>query len=359
MTSRERVLAALEHRPTDLVPFTFGNGIADATLQTLSEYLGIGSIAETQALLDSIDDIGDIFPVYIGPPDKHCHGSDGLYLDEWGVKWKIMFPGQGGRGDPVYFPLENAESVDEILSFPSPSTDWFDFEQLNEQIEKCSRNGPKAIRFSNANPFEVSGFLRGYANLFADTIAEPEIAHALMRKTTDYFKEYMIRALEATKGKVDIVITADDLGGQNGLLMSPAAIKEFIMPYHKEVNDIIHSYGAKVMYHSCGSVIKAIDLLVDSGVDVLESIQLYTAGMTPEALKDGFGDRICFQGGSSVQKTLVAGTPDDVRKEAQWLINVLGREGGFILAPSHHVQTGVSPQNLLALIESAGRLDML
>lgn len=354
MTSRERVLTALEHKLTDRVPFTWGNGIADETLRLLSEYLHIGSIQKTYAALTVIDDIGDIYPNYIGPDFRHRYGDDGLFLDEWGVKWKIMFPGQGGRGDPIWFPLADAETVEEINAYHYPSPEWFDYEQLNEQIDRCNANGEKAIRFSNANPFEIAGFLRGYENLFVDTYENPEIVHALMRKATDYFRQYMTCALEATKGKIDIVITADDLGGQNGLLLSPAAISEFILPYHKEVNDIIHSYGVKVMYHSCGSVIKAVDLLIASGVDVLESIQLYTAGMTPEALKDGFGDRICFQGGASVQKTLVSGSPEDVKQEAGWLLRTLGCGGGYILAPAHHVQY-VPPENILALIEAAGR----
>lgn len=356
MTSRDRILSAFAYKKADRIPFTWGNGIADETLRMLGDYLHINSIEKVREFLDTIDDVGDIFPLYKGPDFRHKYESDGLYLDEWGVKWKIMFPGQGGRGDPVYFPLEDAESVDEINAYQFPSPDWIDYDQLNEQIEKCNSKGEKAIRFSNANPFEIAGFLRGYENLFVDTVIQPEIVHALMRNATDYFKEYMIRAFEATKGKIDFVITADDLGSQNGLLMSRETIREMIMPYHKEVNDIIHSYGAKVMYHSCGSVIKAIDLLIDAGVDALESIQLYTADMTPEALRDEFGGKICFQGGSSVQKTLVSGTPEDVKNEAEWLIRVLGYNGGYILAPSHHVQY-VPPENILALIDAAGRTE--
>lgn len=357
MTSKERVMTALSHEPTDRVPFTWGNGIADIVVQNVCSMLQLPSKELTEKILYSIDDIGDIYPEYIGPSDRHCSDGNGHVTDEWGIGWVYQETGLGGRGDPVFFPLAKAESPEEIMAYSYPSADWWDYEGLNAMIDAANANGEKAIRFSNANPFEVATWLRGYETVYMDMIEEPEMVHAVMRKATDYFKQYMTRALEAVHGRIDIVITADDLGGQNGLLMSPSAIKEFILPYHKEVNDIIHSYGVKVMYHSCGSVINAIDMLVESGVDCLESIQLYTVGMTPEALKSGFGDRICFQGGSSVQKTLVAGKPEDVIKEAEWLKKELGRDGGYILAPSHHVQSDVPPRNILALIEAAGRME--
>lgn len=358
MTSRERVLAALNHQETDRVPFSWGFGINEPALAGLRDYLKLGSIDETREYLQRADDIAQVAPRYIGPAYRNCWEGE-VFTSLWGFQTKFISFGEGGYDEQCYNPLAEAEDVADIEAFEFPSADWFDFSGLEAEIDRVNADGPKAIRFGNANPFECASWLRGFENILLDTIAEPEMVHAMMRRATDFFLEFMERALKAANGKIDIMFSADDLGGQGGLLMSPAAIQEFIMPYHKEVNDVAHRYGAKVMYHTCGSVILAIDQLIDAGVDILESLQFYTEGMTPEALKGGFGDRICFHGGISVQKTLVTGSPEDVKAEVEHLKRVLARDGGYILAPAHFIQAGTTPENIMAALKAAGRLEDL
>ena len=103
-----------------------------------------------------------------------------------------------------------------------------------------------------------------------------------------------------------------------------------------------------------GSVVKVqcIDLLfyVENR---LRAWQFSAKGMDPAILKDRFGDRLCFEGGVSVQTTLPFGTPDDVRAEVEELIAVLGKGGGYILGPSHAIQAGTPPENIVALFDTA------
>jgi len=355
MTSRQRVLAALNREETDRVPFCWGFGFNDPLPERIGALLGISDREQVKQMLARAEDIARIFPRYIGPSDRNVR-KDGIYTDDWGRQSRFVSFGEGGYDETVCSPLADAETVEEIDAYPYPDPDWYDYDSINDEIDRANANGEKAIRFGNVNPFEQASWLRGFETILMDTAAEPELVHAMMRRTTDFYLEYLRRALEAAKGRIDIVFTADDLGGQTGLLLSPESIREFILPYHREINDLVHSYGAKVMYHSCGSCIRAVDMLIECGVDVLESLQFYTADMTPEALKDGFGDRIGFHGGISVQKTLVTGTPDDVRREVEHLTRVLGKGGGFILAPAHMVQAGTPPENILAAAEAAGRL---
>jgi uroporphyrinogen decarboxylase len=98
---------------------------------------------------------------------------------------------------------------------------------------------------------------------------------------------------------------------------------------------------------------KAVGGLIDMGIDVLQALQFSAKGMDPAALKANFGDRLCFEGGVSVQTTLPFGTPGQVRQEVELLIAVLGKGGGYILGPSHAIQAGTPPENIVALFDTA------
>jgi uroporphyrinogen decarboxylase len=93
--------------------------------------------------------------------------------------------------------------------------------------------------------------------------------------------------------------------------------------------------------------------LIDAGLDVLQALQLSAKGMDPQVLKRRFGDRLCFEGGVSVQTTLPFGTVEEVRAEVEELIAVLGEGGGYILGPSHAIQAGTPPENTLAMFDTA------
>ena len=358
MTPRQRVIATLEHQPIDRIPFTWGFGFNHPPLEHLRRYLNIDTTEEMSERIRRVDDIGQIWPRYIGPDYRNVREGD-TETTYWGYRTKFVSYGEDGYNETVYCPLAEAESVEEIDAYEFPRADWFDFSDLEAQIDAINKEQPKAIRFGGCNPFEICSWLRGFENVLMDTLVSPELLHCMMRHVTDFMLEYTKRALEAANGKIDILFTADDLGSQNGLLMSIETIREFIIPYHKEINDLAHQYGAKVMFHSCGSCILGVEDLIGCGVDILESLQFYTVGMTPEALKDNFGDRICFQGGISVQKTLPYGTPEEVTQEVEHLKRVLGKNGGYLLAPAHAIQAGTPPENIIAALKAAGRLEEL
>ena len=193
--------------------------------------------------------------------------------------------------------------------------------------------------------------------MFTDLLAEKEFAHYLFNKVTEYFIGYFKKALEAANGRIDLAFTADDIGGQNDLLVSLPLWEEMIKPYHKRLNKTIHEYGAKIIYHSDGAVMKALDGLIDMSIDVLEALQFDALGMDPVELKEKAGDKLSFHGGVSVQSTLPFGTPEQVEAEVKERIKVLGKNGGYILAPSHAVQAGTPPENIYAFLKATGRLN--
>jgi uroporphyrinogen decarboxylase len=169
----------------------------------------------------------------------------------------------------------------------------------------------------------------------------------------DWYCAYFERLLAESGNQIDLVFTADDLGGQEGPLMSPAMWERFVKPRHERLNRRIHDHGARVIYHSDGAVMEFVDGLIDMGIDILQALQFDAKGMDPKALKERYGSELCFEGGVSVQRTLPFGTVDDVVAEVESLIDTLGSDGGYILGPSHAIQAGTPPANIEAMFETA------
>ena len=355
MTPRERILTALSHKETDIVPFSLGFGINQPAKKALAEYIKL-DIAELDRLLGSVSDIRYVGPKYIGPKDRNINLPDGSYIDIWGVKRSPVKNEKDTYLEISEYPLENLQTIDELENYIFPSVDWFDFSVIPEQIENYAKTGDYALMIGNGNIFESSWYMRGLETMFADLLVEKEYTHWLLNKVTDYFIAYFKKALEAANGRINLVFTADDIGGQNDLLISLSLWEEMLKPYHKKLNKIIHEYGAKIIYHSDGAVMKAVGGLIDMGIDVLEALQFDAAGMNPGELKSKFGDRLCFHGGISVQSTLPFGTPEQVEAEVSERVKILGKNGGYILAPSHAVQAGTPPENTYAFLKATGRL---
>jgi uroporphyrinogen decarboxylase len=162
--------------------------------------------------------------------------------------------------------------------------------------------------------------------------------------------------LAAAGDLVDLIFTADDIGHQQGLLLSLGMWEEIIKPHHVRLNEVIHRHGARAIYHSDGAVMEAVPGLIDMGIDILQALQFDAAGMDPVILKEKYGDRLCFEGGVSVQKTLPFGAPEDVRREVRERISVLGRGGGYILGPAHAIQAGTPSENITAMFDEAARI---
>ena len=135
-------------------------------------------------------------------------------------------------------------------------------------------------------------------------------------------------------------------------MISPKLVSEFVIPGAKKLIDLAHSYGVKVLYHSCGSIVEAIPLLIEAGVDIIHPIQAKAAGMQPENLKAKFDGQVAFCGGVDTQELLPMGTPEDVRAKVRELRTIFPT--GLIISPSHEaLQDDVPPENVKALFDEA------
>jgi uroporphyrinogen decarboxylase len=185
-----------------------------------------------------------------------------------------------------------------------------------------------------------------------DLVEKPDIAHWCLDRLFDLACENSRRIYEAIPGRVTLSYVAEDMGSQDGLMFSPAQIRQFFIPRMKRIIDLAHQAGAFVFHHNDGGVRRIIPDMIEAGIDVLNPIQWRCGGMEREGLKKDFGDRLIFHGAVDNQRTLPFGTVDDVRQEVQDNLRILGAGGGYILGPCHNIQAVSPPQNIVALYET-------
>lgn len=345
LSHRERVLLALEHRDTDRIPISMiCSGVNEPAVleRYLRETRGIGM----EEYFAPIIDVVQVRPGYIGPPLREGE-------DFWSVVRKKVSYGAGEYDEIDYYPLAGAKDVGDLRDFRWPSPDWFDYGGIRDQIREVNADGERCIMIKGGSIFETTWYMRGFEQTFMDMVLAPELILYIMERVADFYAAHSDRVLSAAGDLVDLMFTGDDIGHQQGLLLSLEMWETFIKPHHVRLNEVIHSHGARVIYHSDGAVMEAVPGIVDMGADILQALQFDAVGMDPVKLKENWGDRLSFAGGVSVQKTLPFGAVDDVRREVRERIAVLGRNGGYILGPSHAIQAGTPPENIAALFDTA------
>lgn len=262
LSSRERVLLALAHKETDRIPIAMVcSGINEPARTAFEEYLRVHRGLALDGYLDAILDVQHVAPRFIGPRLE-------TGTDYWGVKRIAFDHGQGVYHEIEHYPLADATCVDDIARYPWPTADQFDYAVLPERIGALQANRDRCIMISNGNVFESSWYMRGLEQMLVDMIVDPCLAHEIMQHVADFYVEHFRRILAAGRGEIDLAFTADDIGGQNGLLMSLDLWEQFIKPHHQRLNAVIHEYGARVIYHTDGGIMEAIPGLIDMGIDV-------------------------------------------------------------------------------------------
>ena len=203
--------------------------------------------------------------------------------------------------------------------------------------------------FYYGSHFEKANFARGIENFLADLAGEPEFAEqilsAIIRKNMVMLENMVYHP------EIDGVLLGSDWGSQQSLLMSPAIWRDMIKPGEQKEYDLIHGAGRDVWVHSCGNIEQILPELVQMGVNVLNPVQ--PECMDIVALKRKFGESLTFWGGISTQQTLPYGSPEEVKKETQAVIETMGQNGGYITAPAQEIQGDVPYENLKALIDTA------
>jgi len=280
------------------------------------------------------------------------------FHDEWGIGWKMPKTG-GFYYDMFHHPLAGEITTTDIDRHPWPNPeDPGRFEGLRERARHAAEVEGQAVVIGGlcAGITEMASWLRGYEDYYMDFAANARLLEYVFDKMLELKMAYWEKALAEGGNYVSAVVEADDMAGQDGMLISIRAYRSLAKPRHKKLFDFIKSRTtAKVFFHSCGAVRAVIPDFIDAGIDILNPVQVGAAGMDSAELKREFGRDLTFWGGAvDPQNVLGTGTPVDVRNEARRRIEDFSPGGGFVFAPVHNIQSNVPPQNVAAMWETFG-----
>lgn len=158
---------------------------------------------------------------------------------------------------------------------------------------------------------------------------------------------------------IDIVmIGADDWGTQNAPIAPPRIFEELFMPFLKRINGRIHEHAphVKTFLHSCGAIYDLIDMIIESGFDILNPVQWVAGGHSFMEWKDKCRGRIALWGGGvNSQQTLALGTATDVETEVAQTVNYLKQDGGYVFNSIHNILAEIEPEKIIAMYRTAAR----
>lgn len=347
LTSKERVLMAVNHKQPDRPPITIY--VTPEIHQALCAHFGERSYTD-----DFQIDFRHVGPAGLKPPRKPDPGSGADFYDDWGIGYKMVQNNAGGTYPEAYdLTLARLTSLDDVEAWDWPDPDNYDYSVIPAKIEAVK---DYAVCLGSAGiPDIINGIGRGRGmeQVLIDIITEDPVGVAIIDRRVDFYYEWCRRSLEAAQGKIDILCLGEDLGSQKGPTMSPETFDSFFRPRLQKFFDLAHEFGAKAMMHSCGSTRLLQPRLTEMGLDILDAVQPEPVGMDPEELKALHGDRLTFCGMISTQQTLPHGTVEQCRAEARHRIDVIGRGGGYVFAPAHCIQPDTPLENVLAIYEEA------
>lgn len=376
LSPRVRLETALNHQEPDRVPIDMGSivtGITTGANDALKQHLGIVS---NDPVVDRIQQLAlpcpqlldrlhvDTRYIYLSASrDWHdIELPDNSYQDEFGVRRTAAFHPETGR--LLYYdfaredahPLAKAETVAEIAAFKWPDPhDPARYAGLEEKARRLyETTGYAIIVNAIGSIFEFSWYLRGYMQFFEDILLRPEIVEALLDAMLEFQSALFDEILSRVGQYISVMMTGSDLGTQTGPAISERIYRELVWPrYVKFWQRIRNKTNAKIFYHSCGGIEPMIKHLIEGGVDILHPVQPLARGMGDrKKLKREYGRHITFWGGFDQQRVLPFGTPEQVREEAKRLLDDFMPDGGFVFCAGHNIQTGVPPENVLALFDT-------
>ncbi|HOK73971.1 MAG TPA: uroporphyrinogen decarboxylase family protein [Bacteroidales bacterium] len=417
MTSKEIILAALDHKETGRIPVDFGStsvtGIHVRAVENLRNYYGLEKkpvkVIEPFQMLGEIDeDLAEILGTdVIGLTSRK--NMFGIPQDEGWKEFRTFW------GQVVLLPEKFNTTFDEdgaLLIYPEGDTSvppcakmpkagyFFDAIIRQEPIDENNLNVEDNLEeFSliqeediawwkkqfdlarKSNKAVVANFggtaigdialvpglnlkcpkgIRDVAEWYISTVARQDYLHKIFEKQTDIALQNLSKLQKAGGDAVDVVfICGTDFGTQTSTFCSGEVFDRLYAPYYKKMNDWIHSNTRwKTFKHSCGAVEPFIRKFIECGFDILNPVQINAAGMNPVQLKKKYGKDIVFWGGGvDTQKVLAFGTPQDVRRQVIENCRIFGEGGGFVFNTVHNIQANVPVENIVSMVETLKELN--
>lgn len=356
MNSKERTLKTISHQEPDRPPIyvSLTPQIAHALCKKLDiryeepiDAMESARISHSNLLTQMGVDIVAVAPT--APPNGLTVTlHDGRSKNEWGMITRDV----GLYSEFVEFPLAHASTKEDILAYPFPDPNApgrFDtaVAMMKTYGEKYGVIGDVETMF-----FEMSWYLTGMEKFLMDMLMEEEYQGVLMDTIMNYI---IVAGKKLLEMGVDILWCGDDFGSQQGMLIDPETWRKIFKPRIKYMFEEFRKVrpDIKIAWHSCGSILPIIPDFIEVGLNILNPIQPLAKGMDPHFLKREYGKDLVFFGGIDVQELLPYGTPERIKDEVKRRIEILGKGGGYIVAPAHNIQADTPIENVFAFFDAA------
>ena len=353
MKHRERVQMTLQHEQPDRCPMQVSFTPEFAARLTQEMHLGTGKLhnphggGNTYELERALDQ--DMLLTSVGWANSYYQEAPD-YIDEWGIGWhSVEYSTPFGKGrytEMTHHPLADEHA---ISSYCPPDPERPELYDEAAWVPQTFKDEYWIVGVTVTTMFETAWALRGYERMLADLALNPELAGELLDIPYRY---HLAAAKKLTEMGVDMIWIGDDVGAQNAMLISPKMWRRYLKPRMADFIATIKGINPqlKVAYHTDGQIYPIIPDLIEIGLDVLNPIQ--PASMDPVRLKAEYGDKLCFWGSMDEQYTLPFASAGQVRDEVLARLKTLGKGGGLILGPTHHVQLDTPMENFWAMMNT-------
>jgi hypothetical protein len=411
MTSRERVVTTLSHRQPDAIPIDFGGtavtGMHVSCVAALRDHYGLErrpvKVHEPYQMLGFIEE--DLKRVLGIDVEGVCAAETmfGFRNENW-KPWRMdnglevlvsehFKTTKDEKGDTLVYPkgdlsappsgrmpkngfffdtIVRQEPIEEEKLNPEDNLEEFglisdrDLDYFERASKEMAQTGRAVIATFGGTAFgdialvpapflKYPKGIRDIEEWYVSTLTRQSYVRAVFEKQCEIAIENLIKIYQRVGNLVDAVfICGTDFGTQRSTFCSVETFRSLWMPYYKRINDWIHIHTSwKTFKHSCGSVVTLIPSFIESGFDILNTVQCSAEGMAPEHLKKEYGSEIVFWGGGvDTQKTLMFGTPQQVREEVLRRCEIFGKGGGFVFNTVHNIQGNVPVKNVVAMFDA-------
>ncbi len=407
MNSRERVLAALNHKQPDRIPVDCGghrsSGFSVQAYKNLRAYLGLPQrelyiYDLIQQLAYPDDDIIELFGLDVLDFGRGFM-QDAAYWKDWQLQdgTPIKIPAfvdirkeNGGYAlynadgvmvgiqkegclyfEQTCFALEHKQDEDySTLAQDMNGNMWCavglppaplgfegaDREKRIQAVNALRASTDKALYgIFGGSLYENGGMLFGLGNFIADMAGEPEKVNKFLDALTEVHLQNLKLFLDTYGSRIDVLGFSDDLGMQTGPQMSPKMYRELFKPRHEALFRYAkqHSPNIKLCMHCCGGIEPLLPDIIDAGMDAINPVQISCEGMDLKTLKAKYGKDLTFWGGGCDTRTILPeGTPQQVKDHVKQNLEIMFQDGGFVFQQVHNILGNVPPQNIVAMFEA-------
>ncbi|MGC9347752.1 MAG: uroporphyrinogen decarboxylase family protein [Anaerolineae bacterium] len=354
LTSRDRVLTALDHREPDRIPI-FAPNIID----TYEHYDPALERFLATFPFDGFTSIGEFNhpPSELRTPKPASMASDAdrretLLVDGYGCRYRYK-----GVGLPYceHHPLADAETVADVESFswPDPEAPQLIAPDAAQRARRAHADSDRVTVVGVPHLFHQYHYIRGFEQWMLDVKLNRAVHNAIATHIHHINTTLILRLLDEVAPYVEMVTAADDFGTSTAPYMSPADWRALVKPYYADLIQRIKRRHPHVRFylHSHGQIMDLVPDLIECGVDVLNPI-LPLDNMDPVRLKRDFGADLCFHGGIDIEHIVPFGTVTEVEDHVKRIIDILAPGGGYWLK-LQAISPVCPPENVIAAYELA------